>query len=130
VSTAREVRSGSSRRSGGAPRLRLVEGETPRRGTRVHPAVVTVVTIVSLVAAAVGFKAQQVAGQSQLDDSRAGLAEAHERQQELRARVAEAESPARVLDAAGELGMIEPAPVVAVPAPGASPPPSGEGVSG
>jgi cell division protein FtsL len=110
--------------------LRLVEGEPRRRVSRAHPAVVTVVMIVALVAAAVAFEAQQVAGQSHLDHSRAGIAEAHETQQELRARVAEAESPARVLEAAGELGMIEPAPVVAVPAPGAPLPASGEGVSG
>jgi cell division protein FtsL len=83
----------------------------------VHPAVVTVVAIVAMVAVAVAFQAQQVSGQSQLDLARSEIVEERGRQQELRARVAAIESPARVLEAAEELGMIEPAPVVAVAAP-------------
>lgn len=130
MSSARPERSAPPRRSP-APRLRLVEGEARRRRARVHPAVVTVVMIMAMVAVAVGFKAQQVAGQSHLDLTRSGIVEARGRQQELRARVASVESPARVLEAAEELGMVEPAPVVAVAAPVVAPAAtSAEGVAG
>ena len=116
------ARTSSSRATISAPRLRLVEdAPAPRRQRFVrrgpHPVVTATVVIVTLVAAAVGFAAQQVAGQSHLDTTRDGIVEARQDQQELRAAVAEAESPARVLDAARDLGMIEPAPALAVPAP-------------
>lgn len=104
-----------------APELRLVETSGPaqqrRPRRRLRPAVGSVVTIVALVALAVGFAAQQVDGQARLDAVREGTREASQRQQHLRAEVAEAESPERILGAAREVGMVEPGPVVAVPAP-------------
>ena len=70
-----------------------------------------------LLATAVGLQARQVAGQEHLDTLRARMREATTHQVELRSAVAEAESPAKVLEAAKALGMIEPGAAVAVPAP-------------
>jgi cell division protein FtsL len=81
----------------------------------------TVVMVMVMVGIAVGFKAQQVAAQSQLDRIRSETETSQKLQADLRAEVAEVGSPAKVLEAAEDLGMIEPAPVVAVPAPSAVP---------
>jgi len=69
-------------------------------------------------AVAVGLQAQRVAGQADLDALSVRHHLASIEQIELRAAVATAESPAEVLTAAGEIGMVEPAAVAVVPSPG------------
>ncbi len=75
------------------------------------------VGVIVMIAVPVAFQAQRVAGQDALESLRAEVTEAGLHQSELRAAVAEAEAPAQILDAAENLGMVQPAAVVAVPAP-------------
>jgi len=60
----------------------------------------------------VTISAQRVEGQQQLDALQSRLAVVHNTNRELRADVAEAESPEVVLDAASKLGLVEPGPIV------------------
>lgn len=80
-----------------------------------------VVSVVAMIAMAVAIQAQQVAGQQVLDGVRTESQAQSRVQADLRAAVAEAESPSALLDNAAEIGMIEPAAVVAVPTPGSVP---------
>lgn len=82
------------------------------------------VLVVAMIAIAVTFQAQRVAGQDTLEAVRSEIRDQSRNQSELRAEVAEAESPARILEGAESLGMVEPAAVVAVPAPQPRPPDS------
>lgn len=72
----------------------------------------------AMVVAAVALQAQQVAGQQAVEELIASRSDAAVQGAELRAAVASGESPANILDAAEELGMVQPAAVVAVPAAG------------
>lgn len=120
---------GAERIRESGPVLRLVEGGTPdpstkkarqprrRRLGRPGLAPGLTIAIVLMIAAAVTLQAQRVAGQDSLLSIRAEMREATQRQAELRASVAESEAPDEILTAAGELGMVEPAAVVALPAP-------------
>ncbi len=69
-----------------------------------------------MVVLAVALQAQLVAGQDSLEELNAARVEASELGADLRASVAAAESPANVLAAAEEMGMVRPAAAVAVPA--------------
>lgn len=84
---------------------------------------VAALALLLLLAIAVGLQARQVAGQEHLDEVRAQIRAATTSQVELRSAVAEAESPAKILEAALALGMIEPGAAVAVPAPSPVPTP-------
>lgn len=106
------------------PGLRVVP--PARRRLRTGPTVV----LGGLLAFGIAFglvvaQALLVQGQQRLDDLERRTAEATRTQQELRLQVAELESPARVVAAAEDLGMVPPAGVtyltpsgaVTVPAP-------------
>lgn len=82
-----------------------------------------VIAVVAMIAMAVAIQAQQVAGQQVLDEVRTESQLQSRVQADLRAAVAEAESPSALLDNAAEIGMVEPAAVVAVPTPGSVPTP-------
>lgn len=71
-----------------------------------------------MVALAVTLQAQRVTGQDAIEGLMTETTEAGRQGAELRAQVAEAESPAEVLTAAESMGMVQPAAVVAVPATG------------
>jgi len=102
-------------------RLRAVPDKVPV--PRRLPGLPTAVVILMLmIALAVGLQAQRVSGQAQLADVRSDMRTATQQQAELRASVAEAESPAQLIDAAAQQGMVEPGAVVAVPAPAPLPP--------
>jgi len=100
------------------PDLRVV---APRRRLRAGRTVVLGVTLAFLIAfALVVAQALLVQGQQRLDDLDGRIAESTRTQQELRLRVAELESPARVVEAAQRLGMVPPDDVTYLtPTPGA-----------
>lgn len=75
-------------------------------------------TVFVMVALAVTLQAQRVTGQDAIEGLLAETTETGRQGAELRAQVAEAESPAEVLTAAESMGMVQPAAVVAVPAAG------------
>ncbi len=75
--------------------------------------------IVAMVALAVTLQAQRVSGQDAIEGLVARTEAATTEGAELRARVAEAESPAEVLAKAQDMDMVTPAAVVAVPSVGA-----------
>jgi len=108
---------------GGEPqpgRLRRIGGRVRAvRGRIVFPGLVpaTTITLVLMIAIAVTFQAQRVVGQDRLEEVRLEMRDEARRQAELRAAAAEAEAPAQVLEAAAELGMVEPSAAVAVAAP-------------
>lgn len=93
------------------PRLHPVEDVRRRWRLRPGPTVV----LGGLLAFGIAFalvvaQALLVQGQQRLDDLQTRTAEATREQQELRLRVAELESPARIVEAATvELGMVPPA---------------------
>jgi cell division protein FtsL len=68
-----------------------------------------------MVALAVTLQAQRVTGQNAIEELLAETTDAGRQGAELRAQVAEAESPSEVLTAAKSMGMVQPAAVVAVP---------------
>jgi cell division protein FtsL len=76
-----------------------------------------VVAAFSLVVTALGFAAVQVSSQATLDEVRRSIEVAENERQELRAAVSAAHSPEAILENAEELGLIEPASVVVLPAP-------------
>lgn len=88
------------------------------RSIRLSGPAVVAVSLVATIAVAVVLQAQQVSGESVLQDLRADLRDASRTQTELRATVAEAESPSKVIEVAESQGMVEPAAAVAIPAPG------------
>lgn len=98
----------------GRARISVVDAR-PRRRLFGLPA--GLVALVAMIAVAVGLQAQQVSGQALLEQVRVEMRDEGHRQAELRAEVAELESPAQVIAAAVDLDMIEPAASVAVPAP-------------
>ena len=77
---------------------------------------VAVISLVALIALAVAIQAQRVAGQQALDEIRSESNAESRRQADLRAELAEAESPSVILAQAEGLGLVEPGAVVAVPA--------------
>ena len=88
------------------PPLRVVE---PRRRLRTGPTVVVGAVLAFAIAfAIVAFQAQLVQGQRHLDDLDGRIDQAAEQYRQLRLDVAELESPERVVDAAGALGMVTP----------------------
>ena len=87
-------------------------GRIPRPGL----VPVTTVALVLMIAVGVAFQAQRVAGQDRLQEVRIEMRDASRLQAELRAELAEAEAPAQILEAAADLGMVEPAAAVAVAA--------------
>lgn len=92
-----------------------------------------------LLAGSVTIQAHRIELQHRIDQLDADLLAAHEQQRVLRAEVAVAESPERVMEAARGLGMIDPGPVLPLvptvepspapavqnPPPAPSPPPDG-----
>ncbi|MFM7064831.1 MAG: hypothetical protein ACKO04_15280, partial [Actinomycetes bacterium] len=78
-----------------------------------------------LLLGVVTISAQRIEGQRRLDTLQTELADLQNTNRELRAAVAQAESPEVVLDHAARLGLVEPGPIVpvepgpAVPAAGA-----------
>lgn len=83
-----------------------------------------------VLAGSVAIQAQRIESQHRIDRVQEELVQAERRNRELRADVAVAESPERIMAAANELGMVEPGPVLPlVPeiertGPGASVPPA------
>ena len=121
---------GAARLRESGPALRLVEGDaadrpedkthdSSRRRRARGPGAIPAVTmaVVLMIAGAVTLQAQRVAGQDSLESVRTEMRDADRLQAELRASVAESEAPEQILLAAGDLGMVEPAATVAVPAP-------------
>lgn len=86
----------------------------PRIGTAQF--VMTMIFV--MVALAVVLQAQRVTGQEAIEALMTQTTQAGRQGAELRAQVAEAESPAEILTAAESMGMVQPAAVVAVPATG------------
>ncbi len=88
------------------PPLRVVE---PRRRLRTGPTVVVGAVLAFAIAfAVVVFQAQLVQGQRHLDDLGSRIDQAADDYRRLRWDVAELESPERIVDAAGALGMVPP----------------------
>lgn len=82
------------------------------------PGVVVVgAAVFSLVVTSLGFSAVQVSSQATLDDVRGQIEVAENARQELKAAVSAAHSPDAILKNAEQLGLIEPAGVVVLPAP-------------
>ena len=91
-----------------APRHLEVVGE-PARSLRTLPTFVLSVTLAFAIAfAVVACQVLLVQGQERLDPLHAEIGSEGGRQQELRLEVAELESPARIVAAATELGMVTP----------------------
>ncbi len=114
----RRTRSARAAGNGGEPtaprrRLRLLSGLRPRVPM---PAVVCGAIFI-LLATAISFEAVQISSQAQLDEVRGRTERAADVQRELRAQVSAAESPAETLEGAADLGLIEPAGVVALTSP-------------
>ncbi len=65
-----------------------------------------------LLAGSVTIQAQRIEAQHRIDGLDERLIAADDLHRQLRAEVAVAESPARVMEAAAELGMVEPGPVL------------------
>lgn len=84
----------------------------PRIGT----AQFVMMMIFVMVALAVVLQAQRVTGQEAIEALMTETTQAGRQGAELRAQVAEAESPAEILTSAESMGMVQPAAVVAVPA--------------
>lgn len=101
-----------NRRSRPGRHLRPVEGPARRRRSPAVPVLVgTGMVLLSLFALAV-MHALLIGGQIQLDESQREVAAEAEEVRQLRLRVAQLESPDRVLDVARErLGMVPPAEV-------------------
>jgi cell division protein FtsL len=91
-----------------APRhLRVVD--EPARSLRTLPTFVLSVSLAFAIAfAVVACQVLLVQGQERLDTLHADIGEQDGRHQELRLEVAELESPARIVAAATELGMVTP----------------------
>lgn len=90
-----------------ARHLRVVE--EPARTLRTLPTfVLSVVLAFAIAFAVVACQVVLVQGQERLDTLEARLGEELGRQQELRLQVGELESPARIVAAATELGMVTP----------------------
>ena len=73
-----------------------------------------------VLAGSVTIQAQRIEAQHRIDQLDVELLEAQDLHRELRAEVAVAESPERVMAAARELGMVEPGPVLPLVPPAAS----------
>lgn len=106
----------SSRRAVRTPR-RGVSGPRPRewwrRASRLQVAAVAVTGAMFVVLMGmITMSAQRVEGQQRLDELQHELTVAQNLNRELRADVAEAESPAVVLASAARLGLVEPGPIV------------------
>jgi hypothetical protein len=84
--------------------LRLVP---PRRPTGAV-AVVALVLVFGVLLATAALNTLLVSGQRDLDRIEAEIREGEQRNQALRLRVAELESPERIVDAASAAGMVEP----------------------
>lgn len=65
-----------------------------------------------VLAGSVAIQAQRIESQHRIDAVQEQLVQAERRNRELRADVAVAESPGRIMAAANELGMVEPGPVL------------------
>lgn len=65
-----------------------------------------------VLAGSVTIQAQRIEAQHRMDQLDAEMLDAQDLHRELRAEVAVAESPERIMDAARELGMVEPGPVL------------------
>jgi cell division protein FtsL len=89
--------------------------EAPTAGWARRLAAVGAVVFAALVLA-VAIQGERIRTQERYDAVRAELLRSDERNRDLRVAVAQAESPEVVLDAARDLGMVEPGPIVAVPA--------------
>lgn len=87
-------------------------------GLRLAPVQAAMALVFAMIALAVVLQAQRVTGQEVIEDLMVQTDQANRDTAELRAQVAEAESPAEVLVAARSMGMVQPAAVVAVPATG------------
>ena len=114
----RRTRSARATDNGGEPtaprrRLRFLSRLRPRVPM---PAVVCGAIFI-LLATAISFEAVQISSQAQLDEVRGRTERAADVQRELRAQVSAAESPAETLEGAADLGLIEPAGVVALASP-------------
>lgn len=95
------------------PRLRVVP--PPERGW--GPLVLfCVVAFLLTVAASVFVQGERIREQERSDQLNADIRRAEEQSRRLGVEVARAESPERILGEARSLGMVEPAPVAAVPA--------------
>ena len=91
--------------------LRPVERPRPKRSPLV-PALVGVGIVIAALFGLAGMHAVLIGGQVELDAMRSGVASETEAIRRLELRVAELESPDRVLDAARDrLGMVQPAEV-------------------
>jgi hypothetical protein len=65
-----------------------------------------------VLAGSVAIQAQRIESQHRIDRVQEELLQAERRNRELRADVAVAESPERIMAAANDLGMVEPGPVL------------------
>lgn len=123
--TARVSRPAAARpRSGGG-------ASRPTTRVTVHPTravslratlLVSSVLFFTVLGGAVGIQAQRIENQHRLDQIELELIEQQELNRQLRADVAVAESPGRIMAAARELGMVEPGPVLPLISPGVSVP--------
>jgi cell division protein FtsL len=95
------------------PRLRVAV--RPERAWRTMLVACGVLFFATLVLS-VAIQGERIKAQEQADRIEARMAAATERHRDLRVAVAQAESPARILEAARSLGMVEPGPIAAVPA--------------
>ena len=76
--------------------------------------VLTAVVSFSVVGGGVAIQAQRVQAQHRLDELRTELSEAGDEHRVLRAEVAFAESPDRIMAEAREMGMVDPGPVLPI----------------
>lgn len=111
-------------RAGGRPRLRVAP--PPRRHVRLAVAIGVLVTVASLFAV-VALHALLAQGQYELEQIRSEVAAEEAAYEQLRLEVASLASPGHVIEAARELGLVEPDVVEYVVAPEAAPEPSPAG---
>ncbi len=98
-----------------APRRRL--RPLSRLRPRIPMPAVVCGAIFMLLATALSFEAVQIGSQAELDQVRGRTERAADVQRDLRAQLSAAESPAETLEGAADLGLIEPAGVVALASP-------------
>jgi len=94
----------------------------PTRPRRWVVSAVMVVGLFGILGTGVAIQASSIGEQDRYDALKVRVEDALDRQRDLRVAVAQAESPGTVLDAARDLGMIEPGVSVAVPAGPTDPP--------
>ena len=104
--TARLLRRGES----GSRRRGLLSTMSPLQSALMAGAALVFVLLMGVVT----ISAQRIEGQRRLDTLQTQLADLQNTNRELRAAVAEAESPEVVLDHAARLGLVEPGPIVPV----------------